>query len=148
MNKLLYVAVLCLIASSSHSQASSLGSNCVSCLGSDYGLNDVFIGNPSIFDVAVKGSGSGAKALETGYSDLYDIPWQVALTTPADPLTGVDDVSVKARYLNSSGQNDSITSPRLTLGRKIPAVPEPASFVFLGTGLFAAAIALRWKLTV
>lgn len=93
-------------------------------------------------------SESSTNGLQVGHSgDIYNFDWQVTLTAPADLLTALNDASVKALYVTSSGRQNGITSENITLDPGGSPVPEPSSFVLLGTGLLGAAGALRRKLS-
>jgi hypothetical protein len=82
-----------------------------------------------------------------GASDIYTFEWLLNTSAAGVLLTGVDAASVKALYVNSDGQQNGITSQGITLTPGTPAVPEPAPFVLLGTGLIAAAKAIKTRLS-
>lgn len=89
-----------------------------------------------------------SSGLQVGHSgDIYDFQFLVTVTAPSDLLTGIDAASVKASYLTANGHNAGITSEDITLSPGIPSVPEPATFVLLGTGSLGAAGAIRRKLS-
>ena len=87
--------------------------------------------------------------LEVGQTgDVYNWEWQVQLTSPGDLLTGTDTASLKASYLTAAGRNAGLMSENITLDPSTPSVPEPTSFVLLGTGLLSAAGFVRRRLSL
>ena len=77
---------------------------------------------------------------------VYDFTWLVN-TTLADLFTGIDEASVKALYLDSTGQQNGITSRQITLDPgPTPPIPEPSSLILLGSGVLAAAGIARRKM--
>jgi hypothetical protein len=89
-------------------------------------------------------SGNGLQVGQAG--DIYNFDWQVTVANPSDFLTGADLASVKVLYVNSQGSQAGITSENITLDPGTSVVPEPSSFVLLGTGLLGAAGLVRRKL--
>jgi hypothetical protein len=93
-------------------------------------------------------SQSSTNGLQVGHSgDIYNFLYQVDLTGPSDLLTGMDAASVKALYVTSAGRQNGITSEDITLQPGTSPIPEPSSFVLLGTGLLSAAGVIRRKLS-
>jgi hypothetical protein len=118
---------------STFSSTENGGINANGCSGSGNGF---FCSESSTNGLAVGGAG-----------DIYNFEWQVALTSPSDLMLGTGDASVKALYVTSGGRQNGITSADITLDPGTSPVPEPASFVLLGTGLLGAAGAIRRKLS-
>jgi hypothetical protein len=92
-------------------------------------------------------SESSGLGVEVGHAgDIYTFVWAVTTGSPASLFTGIDDASVKALYVTSAGRQNGITSEEITLSH-VTAVPEPASFALLGSGLLAVAGAVKRRLT-
>jgi hypothetical protein len=84
--------------------------------------------------------------LEVGHSgDIYSFTWAVTLNSAGDLLTGLDQASFKALYLDDTGKSNGVTSENISLTPSTSPVPEPSSFLLLGSGLIGAAGVLRRK---
>lgn len=126
----------------------------VSLLSAPAGFSSTILGGISAGGCHANGSDGyfcsldGSGGLQVGHAgDLYNFEWQLTLTAPGDLMTGVDAASVKASYLTAAGRNAGLTSEPITLDPGTTAVPEPSSFILLGTGVLGAAGAIRRKLS-
>ena len=100
------------------------------------------------------GSGSGFFCSESSGlglavgqpSDIYSFTWAVTVANAGVLFTGVDEASVKALYVGANGRQNGITSENITLDSGMTAVPEPTSIALFGSGLLAAAGAIKRRL--
>jgi hypothetical protein len=92
-------------------------------------------------------SESSGNGLQVGHAgNIYTFEWLVTVGAPGNLLTGIDDASVKALYVNVDGQQNGITSEDITLTKSTNSAPEPSTLLLLGTGLVSAAGVIRRKL--
>ena len=80
-----------------------------------------------------------------GTNDIYLFEWVVD-TTAGNGLTDGQGYSLKVGYVNVDGRNVGITSMDGTLTPATPGVPEPGTFVMIGTGLLGFAGTIRKKM--
>jgi hypothetical protein len=93
-------------------------------------------------------SESSTNGLQVGHSgDVYNFLYQVSLTSPSDLFLNANEASVRVLYVTSAGQQSGITSENITLQPGTSPVPEPTSFVLMGSGLLGLAGAVRRKLS-
>lgn len=90
-------------------------------------------------------SGNGVPVAHAG--DIYTFDYLVTVGSPSDLFTGANAASVKALYVNTDGRQNGITSEDITLQPGTTPVPEPTSFVLLGSGLLGLAGTLKRKLS-
>jgi len=90
---------------------------------------------------------SGPGLPVAGAGDIYTFNYLVTVGAPSDLFTSDGEASVKALYVTANGQQNGITSEPITLQPGTPSVPEPTSFVLLGTGLLGIAGVLKRKLS-
>lgn len=88
---------------------------------------------------------SGPGLPVAGAGDIYTFDYLVTVGTPSNLFTGDGEASIKALYVTANGQQNGITSEPITL--QPGTVPEPTSFVLLGTGLLGLAGVLKRMLS-
>jgi hypothetical protein len=88
---------------------------------------------------------SGLTGVPLGSGDIYNFEWAVTLASPGALLTGSNQASIKALFVDSTGKQAGITSEDITLqpGGPPPSVPEPSTLTLLGTGALGIAGALK-----
>ena len=103
--------------------------------GCDGGANGFFCSQSSGLGLDVGGAG-----------DVYTFHWKLTLVDPSDLFLDINEASIKALYVDATGQQHGITSEEITLQPGGSPVPEPSSLLLLGTGTFTLAALLRRKM--
>lgn len=93
-------------------------------------------------------SGSTGNGVAVGRAgDIYSFEWALTAGAPGDLMTGLDDASIKALYVDPTGKQNGITSEDITLTQAPSVVPEPSSLLLLGTGIIGLAGVTRKRIS-